>query len=81
MDSTVLLERIQAIFRDQFDDPDLTLSRETSADDIEDWDSLSHVTLIGQIEAEFSVRFALGEIQELNNVGEMIDLVARKSAS
>ena len=78
MDSAPLLDRVQAIFREQFDDPGLTVTRETSADDVEEWDSLSHVTLIGQIEAEVDVRFALGEIQEMNNVGDMIDLVASK---
>lgn len=71
--------RVQAVFCDIFDDPDLEIRDELSAKDVEDWDSLTHVNLVVAIEKEFKTRFALAEIQELKNVGEMIDLILRKA--
>jgi acyl carrier protein len=81
MDTRPVFERLQAIFRDQFDDQGLTLTRESAATNIAGWDSLMHIGLIAQIEAEFSIRFALGEIQDLNNAGEMLDLIGSKLGS
>jgi len=78
MEHSKLLPQVEQIFRDLFDDPTLTLSRDLTADDVEAWDSLSHVNLVSQIESEFDVRFALGEIQTLTNVGEMLDLLQEK---
>jgi acyl carrier protein len=76
MDS--LLEELQAIFRDVFDQPNLVITRESNASTIEDWDSLAHVNLVTAIEKRYKVRFALGELQELKNVGDMIDLMKIK---
>lgn len=73
-----ILERVQDIFRDIFDDEDLVITNETSAVDIEDWDSLSHIRLVVAIEKEFDIKFAFGELQELKNVGEMIELIKEK---
>jgi acyl carrier protein len=78
MENSKLLPQVEQIFRELFDDPSLTLNRELTADDVEAWDSLSHVNLVSQIESEFDVRFALGEIQTLTNVGEMLDLLQEK---
>lgn len=78
MENSKLLPRVEEIFKDLFDEPSLTLTRETTADDVEAWDSLSHVNLVSQIESEFDVRFALGEIQSLTNVGDMLDLLQEK---
>jgi acyl carrier protein len=74
-----VIERLQTIFCDVFDDAKLNITRETSAADIEDWDSISHITLVVTIEKEFNIKFALGELQQLKNVGEMIDLVEQKA--
>lgn len=73
-----ILEQVQDIFRDIFDDEDLVIKNETSAVDIEDWDSLSHIRLVVAIEKEFDIKFAFGELQELKNVGEMIELIKEK---
>jgi len=70
--------RVQAVFRDIFDNETMTIQDDMSARDVEDWDSLTHVNLVAAIEKEFKIRFALAEIQTLKNVGEMIDLVVRK---
>jgi acyl carrier protein len=73
-----LLEELQAIFRDIFDQPKLVITRESNASTVEDWDSLTHVNLVTAIEKRYKIKFALGELQELKNVGDMIDLVKVK---
>jgi acyl carrier protein len=76
-----LLPEIQEIFRDIFDDPSLVITRDSNASTVEDWDSLAHVNLVTAIEKKYKVRFALGELQELKNVGDMIDLIQEKLAT
>ena len=75
-----ILQAVQEIFQDVFDDEDIVVTETTNADDIEDWDSLNHINLVSAIEMEFSVRFALGELAELKDVGDMIDLMQTKLA-
>ncbi|HWA74797.1 MAG TPA: acyl carrier protein [Polyangiaceae bacterium] len=74
------LERLQPIFKDVFDDSSLRIDRASNADNVEGWDSLAHVNLVASVEKEFGVRFALGELADLKNVGDMIDLIERKLA-
>jgi acyl carrier protein len=66
------------VFRDVFDDPGLTIVPTTTARDIDGWDSLMHIQLLVAAEAAFGVRFNTGEVAALKNVGEMIDLIARR---
>lgn len=66
---------IQDIFRDIFDSDDLVITNITNSDDIEDWDSLNHINLVSAIEKEFKIKFALGELVELKDVGNMVDLM------
>ncbi len=73
-----LLEELQTIFRDVFDQPDLVITRESNASTVPDWDSLAHVNLVTAIERRYKIKFALGELQELKNVGDMIDLMKAK---
>ena len=80
MDTDEILAELQSIFRDVLDQPDLVLTRESNASNVEDWDSLSHINLVTSIEKAYKIRFALGELQELKNVGDMIDLIERKLA-
>ena len=80
MDTEEIINRITPIFADIFGNPDIQLSESTTADDIEKWDSLTNVNLIMAIEKEFGIRFALGELKQLKNVGEMMRLVQEKSA-
>ena len=72
------LELLTPIFRQVFDDESIVLTRETTADDIEAWDSLSHINLVAAVEMSFKVRFALGELQSLKNVGHLVDLIDKK---
>ena len=78
MDRQEIMERINAIFRDVFDDDTLVIVDSTNAEDIEDWDSLEHINLIMAMEKDFKLKFNLKEVGELANVGEMADLIERK---
>ena len=75
-----ILEQLQPIFQDILDQPDLVITRESNATNVEDWDSLAHINLVTTIEKHFKIKFALGELQELKNVGEMCDLIRIKLA-
>ena len=74
-------DKVEKIFRDVFDDETLHIKRETSARDIEAWDSLAHINLVMAVEREFGIKFALGELQNLKNVGDMIDVIEKKTAA
>jgi len=76
----ITLETLNPIFRQVFDDNSIELSPETTADDIEIWDSLTHMNLVIALEMQFKIKFALGELQSLKNVGEMLDLINKKLA-
>lgn len=71
-------DTLQEIFRDILDLGDLVLENETSANDIEGWDSLAHINLVVAIEKKYNIRFALGELQELKNIQDMIFLIEKK---
>lgn len=66
---------LNEVFRDVFDDESITVTDETTADDIEDWDSLEHINLLAAVEQQFDVKFNMGQIVTLKNVGEMVDLI------
>jgi acyl carrier protein len=78
MDSATIVKDIQPIFRDVLDLPDLQLTRQSNASNVEGWDSLAHVNLVMAIEKRYKIKMALGELQDLKNVGEMADLIVRK---
>ena len=72
---------LNEIFRDLFDDDGITLSDDTTAADIDGWDSLEHVNLIVMVEKRFSVKFSMDEILSLKSVGDMADLIIRKTGA
>lgn len=76
-----ILKNITDILRDLLHQPALVLSTDTTADQVERWDSLVQVNLIMTLERQYRIRFSLGEIKRLRNVGEMVSLIAAKSAS
>lgn len=78
MDRNEVLVKLTPIFREHLDNDDIELNAETTAEDIEEWDSLSHIQLIVAIEKAFGIRFTSAEIQSWNNVGEMIDSIISK---
>ena len=72
------IEEITPVFREVFDDDGINLTTSMTADDVEEWDSLTHMNLVIALELKFKIKFALGELQTLKNVGEMLDLINRK---
>ena len=78
MSKNEVITRLTEIFRDVFDDDNIKLSEKTTAQDIDDWDSIEHINLIGAIEEEFSMRFKMREVSGMKNVGEMIDIIMHR---
>ena len=72
------IKQLMMIFRQVFDDPEIILSKETTANDVDGWDSLSHVNLILAVENHFGVEFSNREITKLKNVGDLIELIESK---
>lgn len=80
MERAEIFERLTGIFRDIFDDDNLEIGEKTTADDIEDWDSLSHIMLLSAIEEEFGIKFDMKAVQGLKDVGAMADLIGELTA-
>lgn len=68
-------ERLNEVFQDVFNDDDLMVSDNTTAADVDGWDSLRHITLLSAIEDEFDITFAMKEVVKLKNVGQMVDAI------
>jgi len=75
MSRTEILRQIEIIFEDVLDENDIILSETTTANDVEGWDSLTHIQLIVAIEKHFRIKFTSKEILSWKNVGEMIDAI------
>ncbi|MBQ8611743.1 MAG: acyl carrier protein [Oscillospiraceae bacterium] len=80
MTAEQVLKELEEIFRDNFDDDDIVLTRETTADDIEDWDSLEQINLLTTIGKKYGIKFSIDDVSSLANVGDMVDLVLRLKA-
>jgi acyl carrier protein len=79
MNEIVIKQKLNAIFEDVFDSPGLELRADMTAADVPGWDSLTHINLILAVEREFSIRCTAAEIRELENVGALMSLVAKKA--
>ncbi len=73
MNKEEIFEKIVEILQDEFEDDELEVTYETTAADVEGWDSLAHLSIVHEIEVAFNIKFNIGEIQEFKNVGEMVD--------
>ncbi|HTF16482.1 MAG TPA: acyl carrier protein [Chryseolinea sp.] len=80
MHNEAIYLQLTAIFRDVFDDDGLTVNPETTAADIEEWDSLNHIRLVLCVEKNFGLSFSAAEVGRLKNVGEFVDLIQKKAA-
>ena len=78
MDRDDVMEKVTEIAREIFDDEELELNDETIAADVDGWDSLTHLSLLNEIENEFEIRFEMKEVQGLNNVGELVDVILER---
>ncbi len=78
METQEVRQVLQEVFQEIFDDDTLVISEETTAEDIEDWDSFAQIGLVMEIEKRFQIKFQLGEVSALKNVGDMLVLISRK---
>jgi acyl carrier protein len=75
MENTEIYEKLTPIFRDVFDDESLVLRPDLTADEVDEWDSLSHIRMVLAVQKSFNIKFSAGEIGKLKNVGELVDLI------
>lgn len=80
MSKEELYERINEVFQDVFDDENLVVNENTTAKDVEGWDSLIHITLLTGMEDEFEIEFNMKEIVSLKKVGDMAALIEKLCA-
>lgn len=73
-----VFEKLNDIFRNNFDDDEIELTDETSSSDIDDWDSLEQINLVVAIQDAFNVKFNIDEVNAMKNVGEMVDFILEK---
>lgn len=69
---------LNEVFRDVFDDETITVTDTTTANDIEDWDSLEHINLIVAVEKKFGMKFNMGEVTGMKDVGEMVSIIMER---
>ena len=81
MEKAAIWETCTRIFRDTFGDNELSIEPKTTANDIEAWDSLTHIQLLVALEKAFAMRFNTGEMAGLANVGEMVDVIAKRTGA
>ena len=81
MDHASIKQEITDIFEEVMDLEDVALDDDTTANDIEEWDSLSHIRLIIAIERSFGIKFSNAEIESLKKFGDLVALVGRKKAA
>lgn len=72
--------KLNEVFQDVFDDESIEVGEATTSNDIEDWDSLEHINLIAAVEQEFGVKFNMGQVVTMKNVGEMADIILSQLA-
>lgn len=75
MNQTEIMKQLTEVFRDVFDDDSIVLTPQTTANDIDDWDSIEHINLVGAVEEAFGMRFAMKEVSTMKNVGEMAQII------
>lgn len=73
-----ILDQVQEIFIDVLDDDEIVINSETTANDVEEWDSLNHIQLVVAIEKHFQIKFSASEIQSYSNVGQMCEGIKEK---
>ncbi len=78
MERSEILKQINAIFVDTLDNDDVVIDESTTAGDVDEWDSLTHIQLVVAIEKNFKIRFTSKEIQSWNDVGEMMNCIQEK---
>lgn len=80
LSADAVIDELREIMIDVFDVDELTITPDTAADDVEEWDSLSHVRLLIAVERKFRIKFSNSEIESLNSVGDLVRLLQAKTA-
>ena len=75
-----ITSNLKSVFQKVFEENNITITRELTADDVENWDSLRHIQLISEVERAFGVKFKLREVMSMKNVGDLIDLIHAKQS-
>lgn len=78
MEENVILAKLEVLFREVFNDKSLIIRNDMTANDVEHWDSLTHMLLITEIENEFKIKLRLKELNKMRNVADMIELIKSK---
>ena len=78
MENIDIYNKLLPIFRSTFNNESLELSKDLTANDVENWDSLTHMLLVTEIEDFFSIKFKLKELNKMRNVGDMVDIINSK---
>jgi len=79
MEKTAIMAKLTDVFKDVFDLDDVVLTYDTTADDIEDWDSLEHINLISAVESTFKMKFKMKEVSTMKNLGEMVSIIEERT--
>ena len=79
MDTNEIFERLNEVFRDVFDYDTITVTEDTTAADVDDWDSLMHITLISAVEDEFDIKFNMKDVVSMKRVGDMVDIIQQEA--
>lgn len=77
MNEKEIYSELEEVFEEIFDEK-VSLSADTTADDIEDWDSLTHITLIAAVENKFGIKFKMKEVSSMKNIGEMVSIISER---
>lgn len=80
MTDAEILETVQQIMREYFDEDELVVTPATTAQDVEAWDSMNHLNLIIAIEQRFRIKFTNAEVEDLHNVGDLVATISRKTS-
>ena len=81
MQTEEIIGTLKSVLQKVLEEKDITITRELAAQDIEKWDSLRHIQLISEVETTFGIKFKLREIMNMNNVGDLIDLIDAKQGT
>lgn len=78
MNRDEVFDKLNEVFQEVFDDEKITVGEETTSADIEDWDSLEHINLVVAVEKAFGIKFNMGEVNTMKNVGAMVDIILER---
>jgi acyl carrier protein len=80
MDQSAIMGELADVFRKVLGDPTIVLTPQTTAEDVQNWNSLNHIIIVVEVERRFGIKFVTGEMEELENVGALADLIQHRLA-